>query len=128
MRLVLDSVSLMIFHIQRSLAAGTIRRNTVCMDFATDVFRFLFGGKGVDVGKKGYKDYNLTDFSAEYFVDGWHANFDENGDGCAIDFPLKMKSCIQWRKVKGFIKTQGRSHSSSLFAERVYIFVVKKRV
>ena len=96
----------------------------MCMDFATDVFRFLFGGKVVDVGK-GYKEYNLTDFSAEYFVDGWHANFDENGDGCAIDFPLKMKSCIQWRKVKGLIKTQGQSHSSSLFVERVYVFVVK---
>ena len=128
MRLVLDSVSLMIFHIQRSLAAGKIRRNKVCMFIATDVFRFLFDGKGVDVGR-GYKEYNLTDFSTEYFVDGWHVNFDENGDGCAINFPLRMKCCVQLEK--GFVKTQGEtipSRSPRLFVERVYLYVVKERV
>ena len=98
------------------------------IDVATDVFRFLFDGKGMDVGK-GYREYNLSDFKPEYFVGGWHANFDENGDVCAIDFPLRMKSCVQWRKVKGFIKTQGEnvcSRSPSMFFERMYLFVVKK--
>ena len=35
-------------HVQRSLVAGTIRKNALTIDMATDVFKFLFDGKGVD--------------------------------------------------------------------------------
>lgn len=115
LRLVLDSVSEMVFHIQRSLAAATITMNQLCLDMNTDVFRFLFNGKGIDAGK-AYKEYKLSDFDKKYFLGEWYVNFDENGDGCAIDFPLKMKSCIRWR---GSQST--RAQRKTVFFERIYI-------
>ena len=46
---------------QRSLSAGTIRKNALTIDMPTDVFKYLFDGKGVDVGR-GYKEYSQEDF------------------------------------------------------------------
>lgn len=60
-RLVLDCASLFTHHVQHSLVAGTIRENALTIDMPTDVFKFLFDGKGVDVGR-GYKEYSLVDF------------------------------------------------------------------
>ena len=40
-----------------------------------------------------YKEYELHDFDENYFYNEWYASYDVNGDGCAIDFPLRMKSC-----------------------------------
>ena len=127
-RLVLDSVSALIYHLQRSLRAGTIRRNEVSLDMNTEVFRFLFDGKGTE-SESGYKEYNLSDFDTKYFVDEWYVNYDKLGDGCAIDFPLKMKSCIKWNR------EYYRMHDKTLvpsarkvFSERIYLFVVKKCV
>ena len=91
---------------------GTIKKNRVAFEMCTDVFRFLFDGKGVN-RERGYQEYGVADFDATFFRGEWYVNIDKNGDGCAIDFPLKMKSCICWSK---------------MFFERVFIFLVKKRV
>ena len=39
---------------------------------------------------RGYKEYELHDFDANYFNKEWYASYDADGDGCAIEFPLKM--------------------------------------
>ena len=51
MRTVLDCASLFIFNVARSLSAGTIRNNRLTLDMPTDVFKFLFAGKGIGVIK-----------------------------------------------------------------------------
>ena len=104
-------------NVQRSLAAGTIKKNRVAFEMCTDVFRFLFDGKGVN-RERGYQEYGVADFDATFFRGEWYVNIDKNGDGCAIDFPLRMKSCICWT----------RHYGSKMFFERVFIFLVKKRV
>ena len=52
-RLILDSVSVFVHNVQRSLAAGTIKKNKVAFEMCTNVFRFLFDGKGVN----SYQEY-----------------------------------------------------------------------
>ena len=123
MRTVLDCASLFIFNVARSLSAGTIRKNRLTLDMPTDVFKFLFAGKGIGV-ERGYKEYNPVDFDSKYFPDEWYVHYDQNHDGCAIEFPMKMKSCIIWtRSYK-----QKENIDKKMFFERLYIFVVKKRV
>ena len=84
LRLVLDSVSEMVFHIQRSLAAATIKMNQLCLDMNTDVFRFLFNGKGMDAGK-AYKEYKLSDFDKKYFLGEWY-----------MSISMKMETAVQF--------------------------------
>ena len=89
----------------------------------TVVFKFLFAGKGIGV-ERGYKEYNPVDFDSKYFPDEWYVHYDQNHYGCAIEFPMKMKSCITWtRSYK-----QKENIDKKMFVERLYIFVVKKRV
>lgn len=124
-RLVLDCASLFTHHVQRSLVAGTIRKNALTIDMPTDVFKFLFDGKGVDVGR-GYKEYSLEDFDPKVFLEEWYLHKDRNGDGCAVDFPVRMKSSISWARCRGGTETKGSKRR--FFFERVYMYVVKKRI
>ena len=126
MRTVLDSASQFIFQIGRSLLAGTIRKNRLSLNMQTDVFQFLFADKGI-IAERGYKEYGRDDFDDRYFTDEWYVKYDQNGDGCAVEFPIKMKSCVTWTRCKAFSK-KIEIHVKKLFFERLYVFVVKKRV
>lgn len=95
------------------------------LDMPTDVFRFLFAEKGIcDV--RGYKEYSREDFDNKYFTGEWYVNYDEHGDGCAIEFPIRMKSFVTWTRCKGYSKQ--KEMQKKLYFERLHIFVVKKRV
>ena len=69
----------------------------------TDVFQFLFADKGV-IAERGYKEYGRDDFDERYFTDEWYVKYDQNGDGCAVEFPIKMKSSVTWTRCKAFSK------------------------
>lgn len=122
----LDSTSVLIHQLKLSLAAGTARKNKIVIDMPTNVFKFLFDGKGVTI-KRGYKDYNQNDFDPTLFIDEWCVMHDEHGNGCSIDFPVRMKSCISWTRKKEFTKEKVIL-TKKLFFERVYIILLKKRV
>ena len=62
-----------------------------------------------------------------YFTDEWYVKYDQNGDGCAVEFPIKMKSSVTWTRCKAFSKIK-EIKVKKLFFERLYMFVVKKRV
>ena len=119
-RVVLDCGSVFMHHVGNSLSAGTKRKNLLRIDMPSDVFRFLFDGKGNSVGR-GYKEYELHDFDDSYFNNEWYASYDVNGDGCAIDFPL---SCVSWSRGKRFMKT--KEPVKRIYFERIYVFLVKK--
>ena len=76
--LVLDCASVFMHHVGNSLSAGTIRKK-LRIDMPSDVFRFLFDGKGNSVGR-GYKENELHDFDENYFYNEWYANYDAHGD------------------------------------------------
>lgn len=60
MRTVLDSASQFIFHIGRSLTAGTIRKNRLSLKMQTD------------------------DFDGRYFTDEWYVKYDQNCVGVLL--------------------------------------------
>ena len=92
----------------------------------TDVFQFLFADKGV-IAERGYKEYGRDDFDERYFTDEWYVKYDQTGDGCAVEFRIKMKSSVTWTRCKAFSKIK-EIKVKKLFFERLYMFVVKKRV
>ena len=51
----------------RSLKSGVNRRCSFSVLFRTDVFRFLFGGKGDDCPYRLGRFYNLEDFDGAFF-------------------------------------------------------------
>ena len=36
----------------------------------------------------------MDDFNKTYFKDNWY--YDKLGDGCSIDFPIRLDSKIRW--------------------------------
>ena len=56
----------------------------------------MWQGKGIASEHKGYKMYNLDDFSKLELPDTWWYYLDHHGEGKAIQFPIKMKSVLSW--------------------------------
>ena len=71
-------------------------------------------------------EYGRDDFDERYFTDEWYVKYDQNGDGCAVEFPIQMKSSVTWTRCKAFSKIKEKV--KKLCFERLYMFVVKKRV
>ena len=96
-------------HVQRSLVAGTIRKNALTIGMATDVFKFLIDGKGVDANSiEATKNIDtLENFDPKVFFQGWYMHKDQNGDGCAVDFLVRMKSSISWARCRGGTNNKG---------------------
>jgi len=61
-----------------------------------DVFQFLFSDKGTTPPTGRGKFYELEEFSSAYFPAGWHIVYDRLGDGCRVDFPIRLESKLKW--------------------------------
>ena len=82
--------------IHKSLKSGINRNNRLDIEFRTDVFRFLFNGNGRTPPRgRGL----FFDFEQTYFGDNWYIQYDKLGDGCRIDFPVRLESRIKWSSV-----------------------------
>lgn len=89
-RLIADTISHFTAAIQRSLKTGINSNNRLDLEFRTDVFRFLFDGKGrTPPNGRGLFYYDLDDFNKTYFKDNWYIAY-KLGDGCSVVliFPL----------------------------------------
>ena len=94
--MVSEAVSALEDGINRSLRSGVNRACIFNVPFRTDVFRFLFKDKGKDCPHRFGHFYDLEDFDRAFFSSDWHTCYDSFGDGCTIDFPLRMHSKLQW--------------------------------
>ena len=72
-------------------------------------------------------DY-LSSFSTTYFPVDWHVVYNNLGDGCRVDFPVRLESKLKWSS-----KVYVRDTSGNLvlkprtFTEMVYVRLVKCR-
>ena len=84
----------------------------------------MFHGKGRTPPQGRGLFYNLEDFDKTYFMDEWYIAYDRLGDGCKIDFPVRLESRIKW-------STQVFSSSGSVkpkvCTEMIYVTLVKSR-
>lgn len=68
--------------------------------------------------------YDLQDFDATFFPSNWYIAYDKLGDGCCVDFPIRLESKLKWSSV---VYTSSRSTKPKLFTEIICITVVKCR-
>ena len=126
-RLVADHASLLVDNIHKSLRLGVDRMCRFTLEFRTDVFTFLFRGKGRKPPSGQGLFYELQDFDLLYFPEHWFRVYDKLGSGCQIDFPIRLQSKIKWvpvvydKKPDGSLVVKNRS-----FVEVVVVTLVKK--
>ena len=123
-RLVMDSISSFVTAVQDSLRVGTIRNCTFSIPFRTDVFNFLFNGKGSAVSGKRYKSYLEVDFNTQLFPTDWFVSYDKFGYCCKIIFPVFIHSYVKYAPKRyghtGIVQSRD-------FTETITITVVKCR-
>ena len=94
------------------------------LEFRVDVFRFLFKGKGrtPPTGRGLY--YDLDDFDSTYFCADWYKTYDKLGDGCCLEFPVRLESRLKWSST---VYSSSRSVKPRIFTEMIYVTLVKSR-
>ena len=123
--MIADAASHLIAAVQRSLKSGVNSNNRLDLEFRTDVFRFLFNGKGRNPPKGRGLFYDADDFDRTYFTDDWCVAYDKLGDGCAIDFPIRLDSKI--RSSPKVFSADG-TVKPRIFSEIICVTLVKMRV
>jgi hypothetical protein len=91
-RIVMDEVSTFVGEVARSLRAGVNRLCSFSFVVRSDVFVFLFGGKGRACPHRLGRFFDEADFDLEYFPHDWFICCDRLGDSCRINFPVRMYS------------------------------------
>ena len=74
------------------LAVGAIRKCQFSVEFRMDVFRYLFRDRDTKATRGLGKLYQKVDFSEQFFSSEWDKVYDQLGDGCQVDFPIRMHS------------------------------------
>ena len=54
------------------------------------MFRFLFKNKGCNPPDGRGLFYDADEFDQRYFEDQWYVAYDRLGDGCSVDFPIRL--------------------------------------
>ena len=66
--------------------------------------------------------YEWKDFNTTYFSDNWHVVYDKLGDGCRVDFPIRLESKIKWSSV---VYNSDVSVKPWVFTEMISVAIVK---
>ena len=92
--------------IPTNIKGSSIPPVDVLMDL--DIQRYLWRGKDAVSEHKGYTLYNREDFSRfTTLSNSWWYHLNSNGQGTAIDFPIKMRSILSWTPAH-FVKESGK--------------------
>lgn len=127
-RVIADNVSTLVSSIQHSLKLGVNTNCKFSLEFRTDVFNFIFSGKGTTPPTGRGTFYELEDFGSTYFPAGWHVVYDRLGDGCGIDFPVRLESKLKWSTTLYSKQEDGTLlPKPKTFIEMIYVSLVKVR-
>ena len=66
------------------------------VEFRVDLFKYLFSGKGRRPRGGLGRFYELENFDSRFFKTNWYRCYDKLGNGCVIDFPVRLHSKISW--------------------------------
>lgn len=127
-RVVSDSVSSLILGIQGSLRRGINLNCKFNVEFRVDVFSYLFSGKGSLPPSGQGKLYNLDDFNPTFFPGNWFIVYDKLGNGCKVDFPVRLESKLKWSPtVYDKLPNGTVVVREKIFTEVLVVTLVKKR-
>lgn len=122
--MIADAVSTFKAAVHRSLKSGVNCNNRIDFEFRVDVFRYLFNGKGRAPPNGRGLFYDLDDFNTTYFSDGWYVVYDKLGDGCTVDFPIRLESKLKWSSQVFY---SNGNVKPKVFTEMISVTLVKQR-
>ena len=113
-----DNVTRLLLHTAESLNAGTVRSSTFSVPFKFEVYRYLFGN---------LTNLFETDFPSNLFPSNWFVVHDKYGNGCSIDFPIKMTRKLKYEP-KSFFKARDGTMIAKprIFTEVICVNLCKK--
>ena len=123
----MDCVSSFMDVVNKSLKKGVNKACHLTVDFRTDVFAFLFGNKGSPYEHGKGRLYTLDDFDRTYFPRDWQTVHDRLGDGCTVDFPIRMYSWVKWSSTVYTCENGGISPKNKHFVEVCTLWLIKMR-
>ena len=118
----------MIVGIQSSLRRGINLNCKFNVEFRLDVFNYLFSGKGSVPPSGQGKFYSLDDFNPMFFPVNWFIVYDKLGNGCKVDFPVRLDSKLKWSPTVYDKLSNGTVVvKEKTFSEILVVTLVKKR-
>ena len=123
-RLVADAASNFVAAVNRSLKMGVNSNCKIEVEFRTDVFKYLFNNKGRKPPTGRGLVYDLDDFDKTYFTDNWYVAYDKLGDGCCVDFPIRLESKLRWSTL---VYNSSGNIKQRVFSEIICATLVKSR-
>ena len=66
----------------------------------------------------------MEDFYGAYFENNWYVAYDRLGDGCSVDFPVRLETQIRWSPI---VFNSDGSAKPRIFNEIISVTLVKKR-
>lgn len=123
----MDLVSLFVTSVRSSLRVGTVRNCKFSIPFQTDVFHFLFNGKGTVIHGRRGRSYTEADFDLEFFPSNWYISYSKLGDGCKIVFPIFLYSYVKYAPQTYHKTSTGLVPLSRDFIETLTVTVCKSR-
>ena len=124
----MDGISNFCAAVDKSLKSGVNLHCTFKVEFRTDLFNFLFDGKGRHPPRRLGQLYELQDFDNRYFKTNWFRCYDKLGNGCEIDFPVRLYSKITWSALVYEKLSNGQVQPKpQSYQEFIFVTLVKKR-
>ena len=103
------------------------RSTPVYVPFDLDVWRFVTNGKGRAAEHRGHFLYEKEELARLKFLpEDWWYYLNSNGEGIAIDFPIKAKPVLSWSPQRYIKKDNKLVKGSRLPLEKVCITIVKR--
>ena len=93
-----------------------------------DVWRYIIKGKGRQSEHRGHLLVGKEDLTRLKFLPtNWWYILDENGQGKAVDFPIKVKTVLSWSPVTFMIDNKGKlCKAPRLPQEKLKLLVLKR--
>ena len=92
------------------------------------MFKFLFKDKGKACPHKFGKFYTFEDFDNTFFSSEWNKCYDQLGNGCRLEFPLRMHNKIQWSPVVYLKDSSGALYpKNKTYDEVCSVYICKAR-
>ena len=92
-----------------------------------DIWRYVSHNKGQISEHRGFKLYERDDFCLfKELPDNWWYIVDKNGEGYAIDFPMKIKPLVTWTTANYIWKNNSLVNGPRMPIEKLCIVMVKR--
>ena len=92
-----------------------------------DVWRYVVFGKGTPSQHRGHYLYEKEDFlKFKHLPCNWWYNLDSDGNGTAVDFPMKAKPTLSWSPKKFLKPDKGMVEAKRYPIEKVSLTIIQK--